>query len=398
MSTLLARVGRLFTAGQPVAENVDVLLGQGSIVAVGPSGSLAPAADTEAYDCHGALLTPGLIDAHTHPVYGHPRLAEIAERSAGASYAQISARGGGINATVRDTRAAPWDELELALRARLQLWLQSGTTTVEAKTGYWLERAGEMRAVRLLRELAGETTLPALAVTFLGAHALPPEFAGRRQEFVEEVASWTAEAKQQGARFYDVFCDEGAFTVVESGQLLRRARAAGLELRLHADELALTGGTELAVQLGAVSADHLLCTGAAEIAALARSSTVATLCPVTALAMGRTPPARELLAAGVTVALGSDHNPGTSGATSMSLIVWLATAELGLSVEQALTAATAGGARSLALPDRGQIVPGMVADLVLWDTDHEGGFAWSPDLRPLQVWRAGRASRGIQPG
>ena len=227
---------------------------------------------------------------------------------------------------------------------------------------------------------------------------LAEAFAGRRQEFVEEVASWTAEAKQQGARFYDVFCDEGAFTVVESGQLLRRARAAGLELRLHADELALTGGTELAVQLGAVSADHLLCISAAEIAALARSSTVATLCPVTALAMGRTPPARELLAAGVTVALGSDHNPGTSGATSMSLIVWLATAELGLSVEQALTAATAGGARSLALPDRGQIVPGMVADLVLWDTDHEGGFAWSPDLRPLQVWRAGRASRGIQPG
>lgn len=167
-----------------------------------------------------------------------------------------------------------------------------------------------------------------------------------------------------------------------------------MALRIHADELALTGGTELAIELGAVSADHLLRIGAAQIAALAGSLTVATLCPVTALAMGRTPPARELLAAGVPLALGSDHNPGTSGATSMSLIVWLAVTELGLSVEQALTAATQGGSLSLAMADRGRVAPGLAADLVLWDTDHEGGFAWSPELRPLQVWRAGEPCRG----
>jgi len=394
VNTLLSRVGRLFNAGQPVAENVDVLLGQGSILAVGRSGSLALAADVEPFDCQGALLTAGLIDAHTHPLYAHSRLAEIAERAAGVSYAQLAARGGGINATVRDTRRAPWDELELGLRARLQRWLQAGTTTVEAKTGYWLDRDGELHAVRLLRELAGDAHLPELAVTFLGAHALPEEFRGRPEEFVSEVQSWYPDAKLAGARFADVFCDQGAFTVAESRLLLRSAQDAGLGLRLHADELALTGGTQLAVQSGAISADHLLCIGAAEIAALAASTTVATLCPVTALAMGRTPPARELVAAGVSLALGSDHNPGTSGATSMSLIVWLATTELGLSVEQALTAATLGGARSLALADRGLIAPGMAADLVLWDADHEGGFAWSPELRPLQVWRAGTACGG----
>jgi imidazolonepropionase len=228
-------------------------------------------------------------------------------------------------------------------------------------------------------------------VTFLGAHSVPAEFEFRRGEYVEAVASWNGEAKREGAKFGDVFCDQGEFTVSESARVLERARAAGLLLRVHADELALTGATQLAVDMGAVSADHLLRIGIAEIAALAGSSTVATLCPVTALSIGAKPPARELLAAGVPLALGSDHNPGTSGTTSMSLVIWLAVTELGLSVEQALTAATLGGSLSLALPDRGRVEPGMRADLVLWDTDHEGGFAWRPDLAPLEVWRAGQA-------
>lgn len=389
--TLLKGVGRLFTAGVPVREQVDVLVDDGSITAIGPTGSLAFAADTEVYHCQGALLTSGLIDAHTHPLYARPRLAEIAERAAGVTYAEIAGRGGGIAATVRDTRLAPWDALERGLRARLELWLRSGTTTVEAKTGYWLDRSGEMQALDLLAEVSTDSRLPTLVATLLGAHAVPSEYQGRRQEFVDEVAGWSAEAERRGARFGDVFCDQGAFTVSEAAHVLQSARAAGLQLRVHADELALTGGAQLAVDLGAASADHLLRIGPGEIAALAGSSTVATLCPVTALAMGKAPPARELLAAGVRVALGSDHNPGTSGATSMSLIVWLAVTELGLSVEQALTAATLGGALSVRMPDRGQVAVGMVADLVLWDTDHEGGFAWDPDLRPLQVWRSGTA-------
>jgi imidazolonepropionase len=287
---------------------------------------------------------------------------------------------------------APWDELERELKQRLVQWLGSGTTTVEAKTGYWLDREGEVGAVRLLHRLSADPMLPQLAVTFLGAHSVPDEFEGRRGDYVDAVASWNGAAKLEGAKFCDVFCDEGAFTVAESTQVMQSAREAGLPLRIHADELALTGATQLAVDLGAVSADHLLRIGKAEIAALAGSSTVATLCPVTALSMGRTPPARELLASGVPLALGSDHNPGTSGTTSMSLVVWLAVTELGLSVEQALSAATAGGALSLALPDRGRVEPGMRADVVLWDTDHEGGFAWRPDLQPLEVWRAGQTS------
>ncbi|MGC2208267.1 MAG: imidazolonepropionase [Candidatus Dormiibacterota bacterium] len=390
MNRLLVGVGRLFSPGQPILENVDLLLEGELIRAIGPTGSLEVPADADVYNCGGALLTPGLIDSHTHPLYARARLPEIAQRSAGVSYAEIARQGGGINATVRETRLAPWDQMELELRQRLERWLGSGTTTLEAKTGYWLDREGEIGAVRLLHRLSAEPTLPQLAVTFLGAHSVPVEFEGRRGEYVEAVASWNVDAKREGARFCDVFCDQGEFTLAESALVLQRARGAGLSLRVHADELALTGATQLAVDLGAASADHLLRIGTAEIAALARSSTVATLCPVTALSMGAKPPARELLAAGVPLALGSDHNPGTSGTTSMSLVVWLAVTELGLSVEQALTAATLGGSLSLALPDRGRVQPGMRADLVLWDTDHEGGFAWRPDLAPLEVWRAGR--------
>lgn len=390
-ATLLTKVGRLFSAGTTTQEQVDVLLADGSIAAVGPAGTLAPGAGTEVYDCRGALLTAGLVDAHTHPIYARPRLREVAERAAGTSYAEIAAQGGGINATVKDARAASWQELKQGLRGRLELWLRSGTTTVEAKTGYWLERSGEMRALDLVAELATDLELPSLAATLLGAHELPPEYQGRRQEFVAEVSSWNAEAKRRGARFGDVFCDQGAFSVGEAAQILGSAQAAGLQVRIHADELSLSGGTQLAVELGAASADHLLRIGPTEIEALARSSTVATLCPVTALALGKTPPARQLLAAGARVALGSDHNPGTSGATSMSLVVWLAVTELGLSVEQALTAATWGGALSLNLPDRGRVAPQWAADLVLWDADHEGAFAWNPSLKPLQVWRSGRA-------
>jgi imidazolonepropionase len=393
VNRLLVGVGRLFTPGWPVLEKADLLLDGELIRAVGPSGSINAPTDAEVYDCRGALLTPGLIDAHTHPLYASARLSEIAQRSTGMSYAEIARRGGGINATVRETRLAPWDELESELRQRLQRWIGSGSTTVEAKTGYWLDQEGEIGAVRLLHRVSADPRLPQLAVTFLGAHSIPAEFEGGRGEYVDLVGSWNDGAKREGAKFCDVFCDDGAFTVAESAQVLQRARAAGLLLRVHADELALTGATQLAVDLGAVSADHLLRIGSAEVAALASSSTVATLCPVTALVMAKTPPARELVAAGVPLALGSDHNAGTSGTTSMSLVVWLAVTELGLSVEQALTAATLGGALSLALPDRGQVAPGMRADLVLWDTDHEGGFAWRPDLEPLEVWRGGEPCR-----
>ncbi len=391
MTVWLRRVGRLFGAGDQVLEGMELLLVGGTIQGVGPEGSLKPPADALDFDCGGRLLTPGLVDAHTHPLYARPRLEEIRDQAAGVGYAELARRGGGIAATVRQTRAAPWPELEGQLRSRLRRWLEQGTTTVEAKTGYWLEEQGELQAVRVLAALAEEPGLPHVKPTLLGAHGLPDEYAQRRSDFVRQVASWAGEAAARGAQFADVFCDEGAFSVDEARQILLAAREQGLGLRLHADELALSGATELACGLGAASADHLLQIGPDQVAALARSTTAATLCPVTALSLGKTPPARELAAAGVTLALGSDHNPGTSGTTSMSFVVWLAVVALGLSVEQALIAATHGGMAALGHPEGGRIAAGAPADLVLWEADHEGGFAWVPGLRPAQVWRGGEA-------
>jgi imidazolonepropionase len=198
------------------------------------------------------------------------------------------------------------------------------------------------------------------------------------------------EAAAAGARFVDVFCDAGYFPVEESRRVLQAGKAAGLVPRVHADELERTGGSLLAAEVGAVSADHLLCVDEEDARALAGAGVTATLCPVTAMAMGRTPPARTLAAHGVPIALGTDHNPGMSGTTSLSLVVGLAVHVLGLSVEDALTAATAGGARSVATPDRGVIRAGAAADLVGWDTDHEGGFAWDLGLRPRLVWKGGQ--------
>jgi imidazolonepropionase len=279
-------------------------------------------------------------------------------------------------------------ELKRLVRTRLESWLTDGTTTVEAKTGYHLERDGELAAVALLASVDTAAATPRVEVTFLGAHDVPPErpdLAG----YATEVAGWCGDAAGAGARFVDVFCDAGYFSVDQSRQVLQAGVAAGLRPRLHADELERSGGSLLAAELGAVSADHLLCATDEDAKALAEAGVVATLCPVTALAMRRQPPARLLVDCGVTLALGSDHNPGQSGTTSMSLVVGLAVHLLGLSIDEALTAATAGGARAVAVSDRGRIAPGLLADLVAWDAEHEGAFAWELGLPPLRVWRGG---------
>ena len=383
----LRNVGRLLSLSEPVRERVDVLIRGDRVDSVVPAGT--GSRYEEEFDCEGGLLTPGLIDAHTHPLYLRPRLGEISQRAAGASYSEVAGAGGGINATVRETRLASWAELEATVRSRFVDWLSQGTTTVEAKTGYWLDRDGELGGVALLRRLADEPDLPRLVPTYLAAHEIPDEYRADREGYVRAVQEWCPQAATAGADFADVFCDQGAFTVSESEAILLAARAAGLKLRLHADELGLTGGAQLAARLEAVSADHLLQIGAAEIEALAAAGTVATLCPVTAMSMGRLPPARQLLDRGVRIALGTDHNPGTSGATRMSLIVYLAITELHLSVAEAVEAATHGGAASLALVDRGSVRPGQLADLTLWKTDHEGAFAWDPGLEARAVWKAG---------
>jgi len=390
----LSTIGRLFTSsGAGVIEDAAVAVRDGMIVYAGPEAGLSAGIgpdwqDGEVVDLAGALVTPGLIDAHTHPLYGGNRFAEIALRSAGASYSAIAAAGGGILSTVSATRATSSEDLETAVRERLQSWLAGGTTTIEAKTGYHLSGPGELEAVRILARLATDDRLPAVEVTWLAGHGVGPEFASDADAYIDDACTWCEDAKTSGARHADVFCDEGYFTTEQSRRLLTAATGAGLVPRIHADELARTGGAQLAGELGCASADHLLRIDESDARALAAAGVVATLAPVTALAMGRTPPVGLLREAGVTIALGSDHNPGTCGTTSMSLVVALAVAELGLSVAEALTAATTGGAASLRLADRGRIEPGLRADLVAWDADHEGAFAWSYGLRPRRVFRA----------
>ncbi|MGC8474216.1 MAG: imidazolonepropionase, partial [Candidatus Dormibacteria bacterium] len=250
--TTLRNVGRLWSPGEPARSHVEVVVQGGRIAAVQPSGTAAPQSDD--FDCGGLLLTPGLIDAHTHPLYLRPRLEEVQLRSEGVAYSEIAAQGGGILRTVRDTREAGWEELQEATRQRLYGWRIAGTTTCEVKTGYHLRVEDELRAVSLLAGLRSEERLPDLSVTYLAAHELPPERGPDRSGYVGEVAESCPQALAAGARSCDVFCDQGAFTVGEARRILGAAVRAGLRIRIHADELALTGGSQLAAELGADSA------------------------------------------------------------------------------------------------------------------------------------------------
>ena len=389
----LRNIGRLFT-GTPagVIEDAAVICDGEEIAWCGHHGDeprQLMESVTDEHDCEGGLVTAGLIDAHTHPVYAGDRMAEIAMRSAGASYAEVAKAGGGIRATVSATRAEPVDHLEQATARRLWSWLEGGATTVEAKTGYHLDREGELEDVRLLARLGARRDLPRIEVTFLGAHAVPPGRRIRAGPYAREVAEWCGDAYLAGARFCDVFCDEGYFSVSQSRAVLKSGIAAKLIPRVHADELARTGGSRLAAEVHAVSADHLLRANRSDAIALARAGVVATLAPGTALSIGKLPPVKELLDAGAVIALGTDHNPGTSGITSMSVVIGLAVAVFKLSVERALIAATLGGALSISRSDRGVVAAHKLADLVLWDAEHEGAFAWAYGLEPRIVWARG---------
>src|SRR6266849_5444928 len=390
----LHNIGRLFTGTQAgVIEKAAIICDDDEHIAwCGRQGEepldlLGYVAHED--DCGGGLVTAGLIDAHTHPVYAGNRTAEVAMRSAGASYEEIAKMGGGIVATVKATRATSPATLEQATSKRLGRWLEGGATTVEAKTGYHLEREGELEATRILKRLSDRSDLPRIEVTFLAAHAQPPDRGANLDKYARQVASWCPDAYAAGARFCDVFCDRGYFSVSQSRRILKAAIAAQLIPRLHADELARTGGSRLAAELQAASADHLLCANRGDAVALARAGVVATLAPGTALSIGRLPPVKELVAAGAVIAMGSVHNPGISGITSLSVVIAMAVAVCKLSVERALIAATIGGAMSVSRSDRGAVAPSMLADLVLWDADHEGAFAWAYGLRPLRVWRGG---------
>jgi imidazolonepropionase len=379
---LLTGSGRLAPAGlSPWA----LLVRDGRIAWVGAPAHAA--ADDEVVELGSALVTPGLVDSHTHPIFAGDRSDEAAARLEGAPYTE-----GGILRTVRATRATDDATLEALVQSRLLAALRAGTTTVECKSGYGLSLEDELRHLRLLRRAASRVPVRVVA-TFLGAHAVPPE-APSMAEYVDHVASdmIPAVAAEGLADFVDVFADAGFFDLAAVERIGAAAAAARLGLRLHAEQLARTGATELAVRVGAASVDHLEQLDAAGVAALAASTTVATLLPAPALVMrGGLPPARALLNAGANVALASDANAGTySGFGTMPLVVGLGATLLGMSAREALTAATTGSAQALRRPDLGRMEVGAAADLVAWDAEHEGAFALRLGaMRPVRAWVGG---------
>jgi len=328
----------------------------------------------------GGVLTPGLVDSHTHAVFGRTRADEYALRASGVPYMEVARRGGGINASVRDLRGRSRDELVALALPRLAECLDHGTTTLEIKSGYGLDTDSELKTLAAIAGVA-ERVPQRIVATFLGAHEVPPEHREDRARYldllVEEMIP--AAAEQGIARFCDVFCEPGVFDPEEARRILNRGRELGLEPKLHADELENGGGAELAADLGAASADHLGAISDAGIAALARAGgasppTVATLLPATLLFLGRTAyaPARALLDAGAIVALATDFNPGSSPTPGLPIVLTLACSQMRMSPLEALVAATAGGAAALRLDDgTGTIAEGAPADLVWWSVpDH----------------------------
>ena len=335
-------------------------------------------------DCRRGVLTPGLVDSHTHGIFGRPRYDEQELRAAGMDYMEIARRGGGIHASVRDLRQRDEDELFALAKPRLERLASFGTTTVEVKSGYGLTLDDELKTLRVIARLQRELPLR-IVPTFLGAHEIPLEYresAARRREYVDLVIKEMIPAvgRERLAKFADVFCETGVYTVDESRAILSAARQAGLLLKLHADELTSSGGAELAASLGAVSAVHLAAISDAGIAALAQAPTVATLLPGTMLFLGKTKhaPARRLIEAGIPVALATDFNPGTSPTPNLPLVLTLGVSQLHLSVAEAVLGATVNGAAAVGLADSvGQLSVGFSADLALFDVQ---------DIRAVPYW------------
>jgi imidazolonepropionase len=341
----------------------------------------------------GGTLVPGFVDAHTHVLFAGDRAFELPLKAAGASYEAIARRGGGIYATVRATRAASDRSLLEETSGRLRRMGAWGTTTVEVKSGYALDHAGELRLLRLIPRLARRTGLR-LVPTYLGAHAIPPEFRGRADEYVDRIVRRTlpAVAREGLARFCDVFCEPGFFTTPQSERILRAALALGLAVKVHADEFVLSGGARLAARLRARSADHLLAASVSDRGRLARAGVTAVLLPLTAFASApaRRSPGREMVDAGVPVALGTDCSPN-SWVEAMPLVLAHAVHGAHLTPAEALTAATVNAAYASGLPDAGTIEAGHPADFALFDLPSVDHLGYRFDAIPARVFRQGKS-------
>ena len=390
-----------------VLTGAAVAVKHGRIVAVGEQAALAreyPRA--REIDCRGCVLTPGLVDSHTHAVFGRPRYDEHELRAAGVGYMEIARRGGGIHSSVRDLRARDEGELYELAAARVRRLASFGTTTVEIKSGYGLSTDDELKTLRVIGRIAADLPLRVIP-TWLGAHEVPldhRERDGGRAEYVDLLAGgMLGEVARSGlARFADIFCEPGVFSVEESRTVLSAAKRAGLAVKLHADELEYSGGAELAAELGAVSADHLGAISEPGIKALAESDTVATLLPGTMLFLGRSKqaPARALIDAGVAVALATDFNPGSSPTVNFPLVMTLGVSQLRMSAAEVMVAATVNGAAALGLAaETGQIAPGFAADLALFEgEDFRELPYWYGDRRCRGSWTGGETCHPLEPG
>lgn len=367
MSDLLVRdIGRLLTmVGEPIVD-AAIVIRDGRVEWVGAERDLA-ATDDELpeLDAAGACVLPGFVDAHTHAVWAGTRRDEFTARLTGERY-----DGGGIATTVAATRAASYDELVELTAGRLRAMRRDGTTTVEVKTGYALTPRGELRLLDVAQEAAAQAGI-GVELTYLGAHAVPDERDG--DEYVAEVVATIPEAAARGARWVDVFCDAVAFSVEQTRAVLDAARTAGLGLRVHAEQTARTGGAVLAAELGCASADHLEYVDAESAQALAAAGVVAVLVPVVSLATrsGAWEHAQVLRAAGCTIALATDCNPGTAWCESMPYAIQIGCLAMGLSVGEAVRAATVGGAQALRRDDIGRLRVGARGDLAVLGSEHE---------------------------
>lgn len=364
-------------------------IADGRIIAAGGTSEVLDSYRAElVIDAAERVVLPGLIDAHTHPVFAGSRQDEFERRIAGATYLEIMAAGGGIMSTVRATRAASLEHLLEAARPRLRRMLTHGTTTAEAKTGYGLTTADEIKCLEAIRLLNCEQPVE-LVPTFLGAHAVPSEYAGRSEAYAElvidemlpAVAQWAGDRRgtEHTMPFCDVFCDGGAFDLQQTERILRAAQAWGMGLKVHADEFAHLGASRLAAELGAVSADHLLRTTREEMAELARAQVVAVLLPGTPFGLGQQTfaDAREMIATGLPVALGTDLNPGTCYCESMPFIMAVACRFMRMSPAEAIVASTVNAAYAVGRgTELGQLQPGYAADVVILDADDYRSLAY----------------------
>ncbi|HIM66904.1 MAG TPA: imidazolonepropionase [Acidimicrobiia bacterium] len=348
-----------------LVRDASVVVDDGVVVSVGSAGQVAD----ERIDAEGACVLPGFVDSHTHLVFAGDRAEEFTARMAGSPY-----DGGGIRVTTEATRAASDDELRVLTAARMAELHRAGTTTVEVKSGYALDVDDEARTLRLAVEFTDETT-------FLGAHLVPIGYEGRADEYIDLVCGPMLEACAPHARWIDAFCETGAFDVDQCRAVLESGRAAGLGLRLHGNQLGHGPGVQLAVEMGCASVDHCTYLTDADIGALAGSDTVATFLPATDFSTRQPyPDARRVIDAGATVALATNCNPGSSFTTSMSFCIALAVRDMSMTIDEAVQAATLGGAAALRRTDVGRLTPGSAGHLVILDAPSHHHLAYRPGV------------------